>query len=206
MKGLQEEITALGGSAHAFKADFNQVSECFQLVRDTVQHYQRLDVLVDNAGIINNTPLEGISEESFHKEININLLAPIMLIQEAVKHFPESGGAIVNVSSTLAKAPRPGAGVYGASKAALSNITASFSKELGRRHIRINAVAPGVVETKMHQNTPLERRTMIGQHTPLADRFGEPEEIADVIVFLASEEARWITGRTLTVDGGRNAE
>ena len=204
--GLVTEIQKIGGQVQAFKADLSQVTDCISLIQKVVASLGRLDVVVNNAGIILNQGLEHITEENFHQQININLLAPIMVIQEAVKHFPAEGGAIVNVSSTLAKAPRPGVAIYAASKAALSCMTAALSKELGRRHIRVNAVAPGVIETNMHQNTPQERRAQIGAATPLADRFGKPEEVADVIVFLASHKARWITGRTLTVDGGFNTD
>jgi 3-oxoacyl-[acyl-carrier protein] reductase len=159
---------------------------------------------VNNAGIYEFSPLESVTAEHFHKQFNLNVLGLILATQEAVKLFGPAGGSVVNISSVVATAAPPNASVYSATKAAVNAITRSLAQELGPRRIRVNAINPGMVETEGVRSAGLadgDFRKQIEAHTPLG-RIGHPDDIAPAAVFLASDDARWITGETLYVSGG----
>jgi 3-oxoacyl-[acyl-carrier protein] reductase len=145
-----------------------------------------------------------VSQETFHQHFNLNVLGSILTIQESLKLFGATGGTILNISSEAGRTPLPTGAVYSASKAALDAITVALSKEFSGRNIRINSILPGVVDTEGSRSGGFigsEAETRLVATTPLG-RTGQPEDIAKVAVFLASEEAAWITGEKIAVSGG----
>jgi len=161
-------------------------------------------VLVNNAGIYAFDPLEAVTEDEFHREFNTNVLGPILTIQEALKHFGPDGGSVINISSVASTSAPPNSVVYSATKGAVDSIARVLGKELGARNIRVNTIAPGGVETEgVHRigmiGSDFEKQIVAG--TPLG-RLGQPEDIARVAVFLASDNARWLTGERIAASGG----
>jgi 3-oxoacyl-[acyl-carrier protein] reductase len=149
-------------------------------------------------------PLEGITEDHFHKQFNLNVLGLILTSQEAVKHMGPSGGSIVNISSIVSTLAPPNASVYSATKAAVDAVTRSLAKELGPRKIRVNSINPGMVETEGTHSAGIIKSDFQKQTeavTPLG-RIGQPPDIAPAAVFLASPDSSWITGETLYITGG----
>jgi len=173
------------------------------LFAETKKTFDRLDVLVNNAGIYKFLPLEEITEDEFHREFNINVLGTLLATKEAVKHFGPNGGSIINISST-ASAGEPQAAIYSGTKGAVDAITRGLAAELGTRKIRVNAIAPGEVETEGTHSAGIIgsdfEKAMIAR-TPLG-RIGQPDDIARVAVFLASDDSAWLTGERLTAAGG----
>jgi 3-oxoacyl-[acyl-carrier protein] reductase len=198
------EITSKGGRAIAVQADVSKHADIQRLFADAKKAFGRLDVLVNNAGIYEFAPLDAVTPAHFHKQFDLNVLGLILTTQEAVKHFGPAGGSIVNLSSVVATAAPPNASVYSATKAAVDAVTRSLAKELGPRNIRVNAINPGMVETEGVHGAGLSSgdfRKQIEAQTPLG-RIGQPEDVAPAAVFLASDDARWITGETLYIAGG----
>jgi len=156
------------------------------------------------ASLFRFDPLESVTEHEFHREFNTNVLGPLLLIKESLKHFSEVGGNVINISSVVSENPPPNSVVYAATKGALDTITKVLSKEFGARHIRVNTIAPGGVDTEGTRSIGIigsEREARMVAGTPLG-RIGQPEDIARVAVFLASDESAWITGERLAVAGG----
>ncbi len=201
--GVVSDIEAKGGKAISVKGDVEKANDVARLFAETKKAFKTLDVLVNNAGVYRFVPLEEITEDEFHREFNINVLGTILTIREAVKHFGPNGGSIINLSS-IASVGIPEAAVYSGSKSAVDAITRGLAAELGRRKIRVNAIAPGGVETEGAHDAGVIgsdfEKTMIAE-TPLG-RIGQPEDIANVAVFLASDASSWLTGERLTVSGG----
>ena len=198
------QITAKGGKAKAVLANVAKKPDIERLFAETKAAFGRLDILVNNAGIYEFLPLEAITPDHFHKQFDINVLGLLLTTQEAVKHFGQSGGTIINISSVVATLGPPNGSVYSATKAAINVITRSLAKELGPRKIRVNAINPGMVETEgMHSAGFAESdfRRQIEAQTPLG-RIGQPQDIAPAAVFLASADSGWITGETLYISGG----
>src|SRR5439155_25341852 len=171
---------------------------------ETTQAFGALDVLVNNAGVYQFDPLEAVTESEFHREFNTNVLGLILTTQEAVKHFRPEGGSVINIGSVASQATPPQSVVHSATKGAVDAITRVLAKELGDRKIRVNAINPGGVETEgVHRagiiGSDFEKQMIAG--TPLG-RLGQPEDIAPIAVFLASEDAGWLTGETLVASGG----
>ena len=198
------EITKRGGKAIAVKANLSNPAEVAGLFDETKKRFDRLDILVNNAGVYEFAPLESITPEHFHKQYDLNVLGLILATQQAVKHFGSAGGSVVNISSVAATlAPATGS-VYSGTKAAVNAITRSLAQELGARKIRVNAVNPGMVETEGTHSagiTESDFRKATEAQTPLG-RIGQPQDIAPAVVFLASDDAAWITGETLYISGG----
>lgn len=199
------DITAAGGKAIAVQANVSRQADIARLFKETIAAFGKVDILVNNAGIYEFAPLEDVTEEHFHKQFNLNVLGLILTTQEAIKHFGDQGGSIVNVSSlvsgTYAMAT---ASVYSATKAAVDAVTRSLSKELGSRKIRVNAINPGLVVTEGSKNlgvTEGEFRAQLESQTPLG-RVGQVNDIAPAALFFASDDAAWITGETLYIAGG----
>lgn len=159
------------------------------------------DILINNAGIFEARGAGDIDAEHVARVFDNNFGSVLNMTQLAIPYFPGTGGRIVNVSSNLMYSPRPGTGIYAASKAAVSVMTHAFAKELGARGITVNAVAPSMTQTDMTAATPEMRRQAVIASTP-GGRIGEPDDIADVVSFLAADASRWVTGRTILVDGG----
>jgi 3-oxoacyl-[acyl-carrier protein] reductase len=201
------QIERGGGKAIAVKADVSKKAEIDRLFAETKRAFGRLDILVNNAGIFEFAPLEGITEEHFHRQFNLNVLGLILASQRASGDFGPEGGSIINLSSIVSLVPAPTATVYSATKGAVDAVTKSLSKELGPRKIRVNSINPGMVETEgVHAagflGSDFHKETLAT--TPLG-RIGQPDDIATVAVFLASDDARWITGAVLPVAGGWTA-
>ena len=198
------EITGTGGEAIAVRGDVSKAADVQRLFAETTQAFGALDVLVNNAGVYQFEPIEAVTEAEFHREFDVNVLGPILMIQEALKHFGPQGGSVINISSLARENPTPMSLVYAATKSAVDAITRVLARELGPRKIRVNTIAPGGMETEgLHRmgiiGSDFEQQ-MVAQ-TPLG-RLGQPEDIARVAVFLASEDAGWVTGERMTVSGG----
>ena len=197
-------IAGQGGKAVAVQANVAKKADIDLLFAATKTAFGELDILVNNAGIYEFSPLEGITEEHFHKQFNLNVLGLLLTTQEAVKHFGPGGGSIINISSSASTLAPPNTSVYSATKGAVDALTRSLAKELGPRQIRVNAINPGMVETEgvhaagLHES---EFRKRIESQTPLG-RIGQVEDIAPTAVFLASPDSAWITGETFIITGG----
>ena len=197
-------ITSAGGKAIAVQADVGKKADIARLFAETKKAYGQLDILVNNAGIYEFSPLEDITEEHFHKQINLNVLGLLLATQEAARHFGPAGGSVVNISSIVSTLAFPNASVYSATKGAVDAITRCLATELGPRKIRVNAIRPGMVETEGTHAAGIEEsemKTQVKAQTPLG-RLGQPQDIAGAAVFLASEDSSWITGETLIIAGG----
>ena len=198
------QIAGQGGKAVAVQANVAKKADIDLLFAATKKAFGELDILVNNAGIYEFSPLEGITEEHFHKQFNLNVLGLLLTTQEAVKHFGPGGGSIINISSSASTLAPPNTSVYSATKGAVDALTRSLAKELGPRQIRVNAINPGMVETEgvhaagLHES---EFRKRIESQTPLG-RIGQVEDIAPTAVFLASPDSAWITGETFVITGG----
>src|SRR3954451_10538454 len=147
------EIAKSGGRAVAVQGDVSKKNEIDRLFAETKKAFGKVDVLVNNAGIYEFLPVEGITEEHFHKQFNLNVLGLLLTTQEAVKHFGPDGGNVVNISSVVSTLGVPGAAVYSGTKGAVDAITRSLAKELGPRKIRVNAINPGMIETEGFQSS-----------------------------------------------------
>jgi 3-oxoacyl-[acyl-carrier protein] reductase len=198
------EITSAGGKAVAVQGDVSKKADIERLFTETKKAFGRLDIRVNNAGIYEFAPLEGITEEHFHKQFNLNVLGLILASQAAAKLFDSAGGSIVNISSVVSTLAFPNASIYSGTKGAVDAITRSLATELGPRKIRVNAIRPGMVETEGTHAAGIEESEMQKQvlaQTPLG-RLGQPDDIAGTAVFLASADSSWITGETLVIAGG----
>jgi 3-oxoacyl-[acyl-carrier protein] reductase len=196
-------ITSAGGTAFIVSGDVAKVDDAKRIVKAVVDRCGKIDILVNCAGILEYARFGDIDSASFERQFSVNTLSIVLMMQAAAPHFPDSGGRIVNVSSNIAFRPIEGCAIYCASKAAVSTLTEAFSKELASKKITVNAVAPGATITPMTAWLSDDIRRGIEQSTPLG-RMAVPTDIADVVFFLASEMSRWITGRTILVDGGLN--
>jgi 3-oxoacyl-[acyl-carrier protein] reductase len=199
---VADGIRRAGGQAAIFQADVSDENAVNAMVREVAARFGRIDILVNNAGVFEAAAVGEISRELFQNEFLTHAWSVVAMTQAALPHFPKTGGHIVNVSTSLVHEPGDGTAVYSAAKAAVEVLTRGFAMELGPRGMRVNAVAPAITRTDMTAAIPqdhLQRETAL---TPLR-RLAEPDDIADVVAFLASHDARWITGRTILVDGGR---
>ena len=200
-----KEITDNGGIAISVQADVSKEADVTRLFEETNKAFGSLDILVNNAVYQGYAPIEQVSVEIFHQSFNVNVLGAILTIQAALKLFGDKGGNIINISSGASKMPLPAASMYSASKAALDAVTISLSKELGAKNIRVNSILPGATETEGARSagvtTGSEYEKMFIANTPLGRR-GQPEDIAKVALFLASDDAAWITGEQISVSGG----
>jgi 3-oxoacyl-[acyl-carrier protein] reductase len=198
------EIAGAGGKAVAVQGDVSAAGDIGRLFAEAKRAFGRIDVLVNNAGIYEFAPLEAITAENFHRQFNLNVLGLILATQEAVKHFPETGGSVINIGSVVGKLSLPNATVYSATKAAVDSITRTLGSELGPRRIRVNSVNPGMVVTEgnvMAADAENAMRKMVEAQTPLR-RIGQVDDIAPAVVFFASDDSKWITGESFYVSGG----
>jgi len=197
------DIAAAGGKAVAVGADVSKSAQAKALVAAAVEHFGQLDIVVNNSGVYDFQPLEAVTEEHFHRQFDINVLGPILVTQAALPHLKE-GSSVINVSSGVTRITPPNSGVYSGTKGALDAITGVWARELGPKKIRVNAINPGLVETEGTRSFGAIGSEMeahfVGQ-TPLG-RTGQVDDIAPVAVFLASDDAKWLTGETLLTSGG----
>jgi len=200
-----KEITDNGGIAISVQADVSKEADVTRLFEEARKAFGMLDILVNNAVFQQYLPIEQASVAAFHQHFDVNVLGPILTIQAALKLFSDKGGSIINISSGASKMPMAGVSLYSATKAALDAITISLSKELGAKNIRVNSILPGATETEGARSTGVttgsEAEKMFVANTPLGRR-GQPEDIAKAVVFLASDDAAWITGEQISVSGG----
>lgn len=198
-----EEIIQKGGKAKAIQANMSNPEEIQRLFLETSQTFGKIDILINNAGVYEFAPIEDITVEHYHKIFDLNVMGLLFSIKGALKYFGSSG-SVVNISSVVSTSAPANASVYSASKAAVDAITKSLGKELGSRNIRVNSINPGMVETEGTQTMGIlvsDLRKNTESQTPLG-RIGRPIDIAPAVVFLASDEASWITGETLFISGG----
>ena len=198
------EITGNGGKAIAVQGDVGRRADAQRIVAEAKKAYGRLDVLVNNAGVYTFAPFEEFTEQEFHRQFNTNVLGTFLMIEAASPVFGEGGGSIINIGSTASAIAPPTLSIYTASKSAVDGLTRVLSKELGPKRIRVNSLNPGATETEgAHaagvMGTEFEKQ-LIAQ-TPLG-RFGQPADIARVAVFLASDDAGWLTGEIIFASGG----
>lgn len=198
-----KDITAKGGKAIAVQGDVAKAADVERLFADTQKAFGRLDVLVNNAGVYSFTPLDEVKEAEFHRIFDTNVLGTILATREAAKYLGE-GGTVINIGSVVSRLTPPGSVVYTATKGAVDAVTHVLARELGPKKIRVNSINPGGVETEGFHAAGFAgsdfERAMVAQ-TPLG-RLGQPQDIAPIAVFLASEESGWLTGETLLASGG----
>jgi 3-oxoacyl-[acyl-carrier protein] reductase len=199
-----KSITDNGGTAIGVQADVSNELDVARLFEETKKAFGTLDILVNNAGIYQYQAIEEFTIASFHNQFNTNVLGSLLAIKASLKSFGEKGGNIINISSEASKSPLPTGSIYSATKAALDAITIALSKEFSGKNIRINSILPGVVETEGSHTAGFigsDFETKLIATTPLG-RTGQPDDIAKVAVFLASDDAGWITGEKISVSGG----
>lgn len=198
------EIKATGGKAIAVQGDIAKAADVKRIFAEAKQVFGRLDILVNNAGVYNLLPLEALTEEDFHRHFNTNVLGLLLATREAAQSFGAEGGSIINISSAVTALNPPNSVVYTATKGAVDSVTRVLAKELGPRKIRVNAINPGIVDTEGTQSAGFigsEFEKQFVAMTPLG-RIGLPDDIARIAVFLASDDAGWVTGDTLVASGG----
>jgi 3-oxoacyl-[acyl-carrier protein] reductase len=197
------EIIAQGGRAVAVQGDVSKRADATAIIEAAVEKFGRLDILVNNSGVYKLLPLADLKEEDFHRHFNVNVLGVLLTTQAALKHLPE-GGSIINISSGVTTIVPANSAVYTGTKGAVDAITGVLSRELGPRKIRVNSVNPGVIETEGTVSAGVigsDFEKWAVNNTPLG-RIGQPDDIADVVVFLASDASRWLTGEKLLATGG----
>ena len=196
-------IRDAGGKAVAVGGDVSKAQEAQGLIDAAIKNFGRLDILVNNSGVYEFAPVEAITEEQFHKIFNINVLGALLTTQAAARHLGE-GSSIINIGSGASRVTPPNTAVYTATKGALDAITGVLARELGAKKIRVNSVNPGPVETEGTHAAGVigsDFEKALIQQTPLG-RLGQPDDIAGVVTFLASEDAKWVTGELLIASGG----
>jgi len=199
-----KEIVGKGGKAVAVQGDVSKPGDVKRIFAETKKAFGRLDVLVNNAGVYEFSPLGEVTEEQFHRHFDTNVLGLMLATQEAVKLFGPEGGSIINIGSTVSSLTPPTTVVYTATKGAVDAVTHVLAKELGPKKIRVNSINPGMVETEGVQSAGFigsDFQKQLEAQTPLG-RIGQPEDIAPIAVFLASADSGWLTGETLLASGG----
>ena len=199
-----DEIVSKGGRAIAAQGDVSKAADVRKLFANMKAAFGTIDILVNNAGIGSFATVEAVTKEQCRRLFDTNVLGTVLMIQEALKHFGPNGGSIINISSVVSVSPTPGSDIYAATKAAVDTITTVLAMEVGSRKIRVNALAPGPVDTEATRGAGLVGSDLEKQfvaQTPLA-RLGQPEDIAKIAVFLASDDAGWVTGAWIRASGG----
>ncbi|SFK04415.1 3-oxoacyl-[acyl-carrier protein] reductase [Sphingomonas sp. NFR04] len=202
-EAVVQDITAEGGRAIAAQADVSKAAEAQALVDTAIREFGRLDVLVNNSGIYEFAPIEALTEDHYRRQFDVNVLGVLLATQAASPHLGE-GASIINISSAITHVNTPGAAAYAGTKGAVNAISGVLANELAPRKIRVNAVSPGYVVTEGTHTAGIvgsDIETGLVAQTPLG-RPGTPEDIADVVAFLASDDARWLTGEVITASGG----
>ena len=199
---VQQEILQAGGQAHIYQCNVADFQACGEMFKDTISKMGHLDILVNNAGITKDGLLMGMSEEDFSKVVDTNLKGTFYCIRHAARTMiKQKKGRIINLSSMVGISGNAGQANYAASKAGVIGLTKSAAKELASRGITVNAIAPGFICTDMTQVLPEQVKEKIWAQIPMGG-FGDPQDVAAAAAFFASEEADYITGQVLMVDGG----
>ncbi|WP_371128255.1 glucose 1-dehydrogenase [Sphingomonas sp. NFR15] len=198
-----EAITSSGGKAIAVQGDVSKLADAQALIQAAVERFGRLDVLVNNSGIYEFASIEDVTEDHYRRQFDVNVLGILLATQAASPHLGE-GASIINISSAITHVNTPGAAAYAGTKGAVNAISGVHANELAPRKIRVNVVSPGLVVTEGTHAAGVigsEMETGLIAQTPLG-RVGQPDDIADVVTFLASDDARWLTGENITASGG----
>jgi 3-oxoacyl-[acyl-carrier protein] reductase len=201
---VAQEIKRAGGDAVVVGADISKAADVRRLFTEVETAFGGVDVMVNNAGVFRFGPFEEVTEDAFHAHYNINVLGPILTMQEAVKRFGLDGGSIINISSIVASHPVAGSVLYASTKGAIETLTKGLALELAPRNIRVNAISPGHTETEGTVTAGIfdgAAGATLAQKTPLR-RLGRVTDIAPLAVFLASDESGWITGEIIRAAGG----
>ncbi len=203
---VMEAIVAAGGAAIAIQADVAKSDDVAQLFEQANEAVGHLDILVNNAGVFQAMPIEELTEDEFHREINVNLLGPLLVIRESLKYFNPDGGSIINIGSGASRSHPAGFAIYSASKAGLDAVTGVLAKELASRGIRVNSVNPGATLSEGTKEAGLygvgsDIEKQLVAMTPLG-RMGTPEDIAKAVAFFASDDSIWLTAETIYASGG----
>jgi len=202
-ESVVEAIAADGGRAVAVQGDVTRIADAKKIIDAAITNYGRLDVVVNNSGVYEFAPVEQITEEQFHRQFNINVLGLLLITQAAIPHLGE-GSSIINIGSGVTRITPPFSAVYSGTKGAVDAITGVFAREFGAKKIRVNSLNPGLIETEGAHTAGFigsEFHTQIEAITPLG-RIGQPQDIASVAVFLASDDSAWLTGEQLLASGG----
>jgi len=201
-ESLVEQVVALGQKATAFQADIGDFEESETLVKHALDTFGHLDVLINNAGITKDTLMLRMKEADFDAVINTNLKGTWNMIKHVTRTmFKQKGGRIINISSVVGLIGNPGQANYVASKAGIIGMTKALAKEYGKKAITVNAIAPGFINTEMTEQLGEDIKAAYLSQIPL-NRFGEANDVAGVALFLASQAAGYITGQTISVNGG----
>jgi NAD(P)-dependent dehydrogenase (short-subunit alcohol dehydrogenase family) len=208
LKALRDEAQTFDGTVKVQLADVLEMTQVEKIINETIENFGQIDVLVNAAGIILNGSIENTPLEDWDKMMNINLRAVFYLMQKCVPYLEQTKGNIVNVSSVTGLRAFPNVLAYCVSKAAIDQLTRCSALELAPKEIRVNAVNPGVVVTSLHKRAGMAEEDYQNflensKKTHPLGRVGEPREVAELIYYLASEKASWITGATYEIDGGR---
>lgn len=200
--GAEETVSAIrdkGGNAFMLQADIGNRAEVKRLFENIDRKPSRLDIIVNSSGISGGGKLANLDDDEFESMLNVNLRGPLYVASEAATRLKE-GGRIINIGSTMSEFPLGGAGVYSATKAALKSFTESWAKELGTQGVTVNTIIPGATRPGMADSTPEQYRAIFENASPFK-RVGRAEEIASVVVFLASEESSWVSGTHIMANG-----
>lgn len=200
-EAVAETIKVNGGKAFVLQADVSQKEAVVRLFDETVTHLGKVDIWVNNAGVMWNALIKDLSQEQFEKSIDINFKGVFYSLQEAATKL-EDKGSIINISSTVTRTIFPTYGVYSATKAAVEQLSRVFAKEIGSRGINVNCVLPGPTATDLFFTGKSEELIAQIASTNAYKRLGTPEEIAQMVAFLATDEAKWISGQSIGVNGG----
>ena len=198
------DIKAEGGQAVAVKGDVSKSSDVKHLFDETRKRFGKLDVLVNNAGVYKFVPLEETGEAEYQRQFGTNVLGPLQATREALPLFGPEGGSVINISSIVSRMGIPGSAIYAGTKGALDTITQVLASELGPRKIRVNSINPGMVESEGTHAAGVigsDLQKNVEAQAPLG-RIGQPEDVAKVAVFLASDDAGWLTGERISASGG----
>lgn len=196
-----ETITSAGGQAAVFQADVTQLSELESLFIAAKEQFGKIDILINNAGMLITKPISQVTEQEYDALFAINVKSVFFACQLAAQYLSE-GGRIINISTTVTQIMMPGYGLYAASKGAVNQITRVLSKELGEKGITVNAISPGPTDTELFRKEKTDEQIAGMAAMSAFNRIGTPADIADAVALLVSDEARWITGQNVFVNGG----
>ena len=203
-RAVVADVESAGGKAIAVRGSVTEPADVLRIFDQTRSAFGPVDILVNNAGVYKFASIENSTVDEYRRQFDTNVLGVILATQQAVRHFGDRGGAIINISSTASQRNPPGTTIYAGTKGAVDTMTHVLAKELASRNIRVNAISPGTVETEGSRSAGIigsdfERNAVAA--TPLG-RLGRPDDIAPVAVFLASDDAKWITGELILASGG----
>lgn len=194
------EISKIGSKAISVRADVSKIEDVKHLFNTTIKEFGKINILVNNAGVMLNSLLENANDELFEKQVNINFKGVFYTLREASKKLSDNG-SIINISSSVTRTLFPSYGIYSASKAAVEQLSRVFAKEIGHRGINVNCVLPGPTATDLFlKDKPEELITQLANNNAYK-RLGTPQDIAKIVAFLASDEAKWISGQNIGANG-----